>query len=284
MAFIAGAVIALIGVWLFYNRIQTNPARTFWGMVEQSLTTPSVTMQAQQAQGQDSIKQTMSLSLGPKNFAHSLVNINQGGIQVKTEVIGTPQADYTRYTSVRAGEEATGGRDLKTDGLVNVWAKSEPQLFGQSALGLGLSLGSVPVPIGQVTSQQRAEIIKEIKERTLYRVNFDKVKKDRKDGRLYYTYDVETAPFVYVQIMKLFASSIGVKTLDQIDPGEYRDLDTIKMQLTVDVRARQLSSVTYTQNNYTQSYSGYGVPDPTEPPAKHITMGELRGRFQAALQ
>lgn len=283
-AFIAGAIIGLTGLWLFCNRVQTNPERTFWGMVEQSLSTSSVTMQAFQSKGSDSMKQTTSLSLGSQNAARTRIDLKQSGVELVTDVIGTPDADYTRYVSVKASKEVTGGRNLNTKGLTDTWAKSDPQMFGQASLGLGLSLGSIPVPVGSLNSAQRAGIMKEMQERVLYRVDFGKVSKEHKDGRLLYAYDVETAPFVYVQIMKLFADNIGIKTIEQIDPENYRQLDTVKMRLTVDVRARHLKSVTFKANNYTQNYSSYGAPLKADIPGKTITLDELSGRFRQVLQ
>ncbi len=283
MAFISGAIIALIGVWLFFARVQTNPERTFWQTIRQGLATSSVTMQASQGGAGNSIKQTLALSLGSTNAARALVQIDQQGTKITSEVVATPEADYTRYLSITLGG-AAAAKQAEADKLEGLWAKSNPQLFGQASLGLGLSLGSIPVPMGEVTPEQRRELLKQIRERSLYRIDFANVKKEHKNGRLLYTYDVESAPFVYVQVMKLFARNIGISALEQVDPADYRELATVKMTMTIDVRARQLIAVTYPSSNYTQTYSAYGVPMEAEVPSKHIPIDDLSGRFQSVFQ
>jgi len=275
--FVLACAIAGLGIWLHHNRIATNPQRVFWSMVSQSLATSSVTVSSSQARDNDSVSQTLAFALGSTNAARSQVDIKQGDAQVVTEVIGTPQADYTRYLKVKPGSSAAAGK-VDQSKLINVWAKGDPQLFGQALLGLGLSLGSVPVPIGQVTGEQRAMLLKEIRERALYQIRFDKVHKAHRDGRLYYTYDVETMPFVYVQIMKMFARDIGIRSLENIDALEYRDLSKITMQLTVDVRAHRLTKAVY-KGGFTQTYGAYDVPVESTLPAKTIPLDELRKRF-----
>jgi hypothetical protein len=276
--FVLAFLIAGLGVWLHCNRIATNPQRVFWGMVSQSLATASVTVTSSQMNDKNSIKQTLAYALGSTNTARSRVEIKQPAAEVITEVIGTPKADYTRYIKAKPSYQAVANK-LDQSKLINVWAKSDPQLFGQALLGLGLSLGSVPVPIGQVTGEQRTALLKEIRERALYQTDFDKVGKFHKDGRLYYTYDIETTPFVYVQIMKMFAKDIGIRSLENIDALEYRDLAKIKMRLTVDVRAHRLTKAVYAKNNFTQDYGAYDVPVEAVLPAQTISLDELRKRF-----
>ena len=279
VVYIAAALIMALNVWLWCNRVQTNPERVFWNMVSQNLASSSVTVSGEQDSNGGTLKQTVALQLGEKNITHALVNVGQAGTKITTEVIGTPDADYTRYKSLETAQgKNTNGK------LINVWATTKPQLFGQTVLGLGLSLGSVPVPIANAHGAANDKILKQIKNSVMYQIDFKRVAKEHKDGRLLYTYDVKSAPFVYVEILKMIAEEVGIASLKHINPADYRDLQTISMKFTVDVRAQQLKKVSYDGSNYQQHYSSYGVPVDVEIPKKTITLEELQGRFQTASQ
>lgn len=275
--YIAATLITLICVWLWHNRIQTNPERVFWGMVSQQAASSSVTMSASQTSEANILKQTVALQLGAQNVARANVHLTQGSTSIVTEVIGTPEADYTRYTSVKT---ADAEQTAAVKNVTNQWAKGQPALFGQASLGLGLSLGSVPVPIANAQGKAQASVLKEIQERNLYKVDFTKVKKEQVNGRLLYTYPVTSEPFVYVQVLKLIGQQIGIKSLESIDPSEYRQLAPIKMHLTVDVRAHHLTKATYDDTGYSQSYTSYDVPVQADIPKATITMAELQKRLQ----
>ena len=280
MAFyVLAAIVMVASVWLWFNRIQTNPRRAFWSAISHSLSSSAVTVSASQTADGSTLQQKVALNLGSPNITHGRVTVIKGDTTIATEIIGTPKADYSRYVSISGGKQSA--TELAGKGILNVWAKSEPQLFGQTTLGVGLSLGSVPVPIANAHGAAHDTLLKDIKNRNLYQVNFNNVKKEQRDGRLLYTYEVSSAPFVYVEVLQLVAKQIGVTSIDSIEPGDYRELQNVKMHITVDVRAGHVVKVTFDGSNYAQQYSAYDVPSSAVIPAKTIPMDDLQKRLQS---
>lgn len=285
-----GVVLLLVSGYLWWTQIYLNPQRVFWGMIDNNLSTSGVTMEVSQKSGQSEIKQLIQMELGDTNRAHSLTTLKQGKTEVKTEIIGTKDTDYTRYRSIKTDQKNASGQPLNTAKVVDVWAKSAAveqsptqasgnQLFSQAVLGIGLPVGSVPVPIGKLSAQQREKLMQFIRNDTVYQTSFKNVKKERKDGRLLYTYDVKIQTILYVRLMKEFAKNVGLHELDQVDPNMYQSAEPLSVKLTVDAQSRQLAGVESSQGGYRQSYKGYGLPLDVALPTKTITTDELTQRL-----
>lgn len=245
-------------------------------------------MEMTQESGSNKLTQYVQMELGTTNKAHSLTNLTQGKTEVKTEVIGTPNADYTRYRSIKTDQKNSQGKPLDVSKVIGVWSKSDDteqtdtqssghQLFAQSVLGIGLPVGSVPVPTGEVSASQRQDLLQEMKSENLYSVSFKSkdVKKERKDGHLRYTYNVKIQTILYVRLMKEFAKDLGLHELDTVDPNTYQTAAPLSVKLTVDAYSRELVGVDNGQG-YTQTYSGYGLPLKVTVPSHPITTEQLQ--------
>jgi hypothetical protein len=287
--YVAGVLLLLVSGYLWWSRIYLDPQRVFWSMVDNSLSTKGVTTELNQESQGSSLKQIVQMELGTTNMAHSLTTLAQGNTEVKTEIIGTSEADYTRYRSIKTDQKNSQGKPLDVAKVEGIWARSDDvkqtetqssghQLFAQSVLGIGLPVGSVPVPIGEVTSGQREDLLRNMKNEGLYTISFKDVKKERKDGRLLYTYDAKIQTILYVRIMKEFARDLGLHELDAVDPNTYQAAQPLQVTLTVDAYSRQLVAVENGQG-YTQTYSGYGLPLKAKVPASYITSKELQDRL-----
>ncbi len=268
-----------------------NPERVFWGMIENSLATKGVTTEVSQTVGQGEIKQLVQFEAGTAKWAHSLSVLKNGNTEIKTEVIGTQAADYTRYRSIKTDQKNSEGKPIDAVKVLNVWSKSDDipqsatqssghQLLAQAVLGVGLPIGSVPVPIGALTPSQRADMVAYIRSSSVYTVSFDTkdVKKERKNGRLLYTYNVNIQTIPYARLMKEFAKNLGMHELDAVDPNAYQTNEPISIKFTVDAYAKHLAGVD-TGQGYKQAYKGHGLALHATPPDKYITAPELRQRI-----
>lgn len=268
-----------------------NPKRVFWSMLDNSLSTQGVTVEMLQQSGSDQLKQYTQMELGATDKAHALTILRQGTSEVRTEIIGTQNADYTRYLSIKTSQKGANGKPLDFSKVLKVWAKSDDsqqtttqsgghQQFAQAVLGIGLPVGSVPVPIGAVTSSQRQSLVGGIKGDGMYNVSFKDgdVKKERKNGRLLYTYSAKIQTILYVRYMKEFAKDLGFHELDSVDPNTYQSAAPLNVKLTVDAHSRQLVGVD-TGQGYTQTYSGYGLPLQVGVPGHPISSAELQRRL-----
>jgi hypothetical protein len=286
--YVGGVLLLLVSGYLWWSRVYLSPQRVFWSMVSNSLSTKGVTMEMTQASGDNKLTQYVQMELGTTNKAHSLTSLKQGNTEVKTEVIGTPSADYTRYRSIKTDQKNSQGKPLDVSKVLGIWSKSDDtqqtdtqssghQLFAQSVLGIGLPVGSVPVPIGEVSAGQRNALLREMKSENVYNVSFKSkdVKKERKNGKLVYTYDAKIQTILYVRIMKEFAKDLGLHELDSVDPNSYQSAAPLSVKLTVDAYSRELVGVDSGQG-FTQSYTGYGLPLNVEVPKNPISTQQLQ--------
>ncbi len=287
----AGVVLLVLMGYLWWTRVYLAPDRVFWGMVNTSLSTSGVTIETSQQTQQATIKQLVQVALGNTDEAHSLTTLTQNGTVVKTEIIGTKTADYTRYRSIQTNQKNQQGKPLDTSKVVGVWAKSDDtqqsatqasghQLFSQTVLGIGLPVGSVPVPIGNLSASERSSLLNMIHNENVYQTSFkrDDVRRQTKNGRLLYTYDTKIQTILYVRLMKEFAKDVGLHELDQVDPNAYQTAQPLDVKLTIDARSRELVGVDNGQG-YQQTYEGYGLPLQISLPQHPITTQELQNRL-----
>lgn len=278
----AGVLILLVGAWLWCHKLATNPERAFWRSIEQGLTISGVTTQAEQSNGQSTARQFSQYSFGASARSHTLTISEQEGTTVKNETIGLPKADYMRYFSIKTDQKKQDGTPLDFSKIIGVWAKgpeNKGQLFTQAVLGSSLPIGGMTIPLGNVAPEARSKLVKQLKDDVVYQVDFKKVKKSRKDGRLVYTYSVTVQPVAYAALMKQFAKLSGLHDLDELDPTSYKGQPSLKLQFAVDVRAGHVISVTSPTNGYTQSFTSYDVPVRIEAPKRTISLNELQQRL-----
>jgi hypothetical protein len=281
---LVGSALLLVGsglIWWF--AVQTQPRKVFDEMIEQSLSTNGVTIQAQQEGQASDVDYWLQLSLGSTNQARSLTRVTQGDSKVTTEVLGTLENDYTRYVSIETTQTDENGQPINTEDIQNVWAKSNSSLLAESALGLNLPLGALPVPIGNLQSEERAELLQHIKDNNVYRVDYDNVETKRQDGRLQYVYNVEVQVILYANLLKQFAKSVGLNNLDTLDPNSYSGTAPLELKMTVDVRSRHLVAVDVAVSetqSYSYTYGSYDIPLRNELPEQTITDVELQQRVQ----
>jgi hypothetical protein len=80
----------------------------------------------------------------------------------------------------------------------------------------------------------------------------------------------------YVALIKQYAKSIGLHDLDQLDPNNFKAQKAFKLKIVIDVRAKQIVSITAPTTGNQQTYSGYGIPVHVDIPKKTITSAQLQ--------
>lgn len=278
-----GVVLLVVAGAVWCYQVGKDPERVFWSMVNQSLTTNGVTVEVDQNRGQVSAHQFAQYSFGATNMSRSVTSVSQPGTKVKNESLGTQKADYTRYLAIATDQKNASGKVMDFSKVIGVWGKntedSTPQLFAQSALGIGLPLGGLAVPIGSLNPDARRELIDQIRHDELYKINFSKVKKERKDGRLLYTYTTTVKPVDYAGMMIRFAKAVGMHNLDDVQTANFVNQPEFDLTLTVDVRSRHLVAAETEGGAAKQTYSSYDVPVNVTAPAKTISFSALQQRL-----
>jgi hypothetical protein len=284
-----GCLLLVVSGWFWWDKILTNPTRVFYGMVDQGLATSSVTLRTMQDNGQTKAKQTVSYQTSPSYVAMSWSTLQQDNAgTVVTQIIGTPSADYARYTKIEVKNAPAGTILPDYSKIINKWVKTSEtktdglqvnaqrqQLYAQAVVGLGLPIGGMPVPLGNLPRDQRATLVKQIKKDDMYGIAKAKVTKTKLNGRLTYVYETKIKTASYVQFMKKFAKNEGLKELEEIDAQAYKSAQPLAVKMTVDVRAHRLVSVEQA-NGATQTYENYDVPLKVELPKNTITNEQLQ--------
>jgi hypothetical protein len=106
------------------------------------------------------------------------------------------------------------------------------------------------------------------------------MKRETRDGRSVYVYDVQVQLMPYVRMMQAFAKNLSLHDLDQSNPAAFQNSDPVKLRFVIDAAAHELREISYPSNNYTQTYSGFGLTKPIEIPTKTITVTTLQQRLQ----
>jgi len=285
--YVGGVVLLLIGGVFWCYKVNTDAKQVFWRTVEQSLATHGVTVNSQQTNNGATLHQAVQYSIGATNMTHTTTTISQPGTEVHNEVIGTPTADYTRYVSIKTDQKKANGGELDFSKILGVWSKGDPttaRVFEQSVLGTSLPLGGMGIPVAYTTPEVRAKLVPQMQHDVVYDIDFSKTKKERKDGRLLYTYEVSIQPVAYAAFMKQFGKEMGLHSLDQLDPNAYKSQQAVKMNITIDALARQLVSASVPDSDYVQTYSAYDVPVRLDLPKDPITSQELQQRLQQLQQ
>ncbi|MBX6333914.1 hypothetical protein IRY61_01045 [Candidatus Saccharibacteria bacterium] len=273
-------LIATFGFW--FIKTNTDPERVFWRAIERSMSTQGVTIEAEQSEGDATVKQVIRYSLGASNLSHSITTLSQNGTTVQNEMIGTPDTDYYRYLNVATDQTRADGSPIDFSNVIGVWTKSEEgagQSFAQALLGGSLPVGVLGVPIGNLSEEARDELIRQIQNDHVYEVAFDAVKKERKSSRMLYTYEVSIQPVAYVALIKQFAQTVGLHSLDDVDPGMYEGQQAFKLDVTIDVWANQVVRISDPATGNSQTYSGYDIPVQVRPPKDVISAEEMQKRL-----
>lgn len=262
--------------------MRSNPERTFYGMLDNSLKTRGVTRKVIQEGNGQRLEQTVQLSLEPQRAVLGKTHVSQEGLieaSVKTENISTPNEDFVRYTQIETDQKNSQGKQIDFNSLLNTWGRTDVaiqqqsgELYSESVLGL--------VPVGNLTPQARREVMKFIVDEKVYKFS-EGMRREIRDGRPVYTYSVEVAPKSYVTMLKLFAKNMGMKQLEAVNPEDYKDNGPLTFKLDVDVWSRQLVGVEYSGTGRVESLGGHGAKKAITLPEEFISIEALQSKLQS---
>jgi len=264
------AVIVLAVLW--FAKIYSNPERVFWGMISDSLSTPSVTKLTTQKSQSSVIDELTQLSFTPQPIVKDVKKLSQrsNGLTTKLtlESIATPTDTYQRYSFVDR-PAASGGRKVDYSKLYDLWLKnsgtgsSQNQLFNGSVIGIVLFANLPP--------QQREDLIKLMQKNQVYRVDFPHVLRSS-GGRRMYTYDVLVNLRNYSIVAKKFIKYLKLPATQNIDPNRYPAGSTVEVAMVVDVLSRQLNKIAYAATRTSETYHAHGAIVTINPPAQTVSL------------
>lgn len=265
-----------------------SPRHVFLTMLDNNLATESITRHTVQRANGQVVDQYIQLQFGRTNASRSLVTVKQpeegGESVVKSETIGTPQNDFSRYVSIKTTQKNSQGQPIDTSKVTGVWGKTDDskdgerantQYFQQGALGI--------VPFANLTSEQRQKLVNLMRDKKVYDVDFSKVKSVKEKGKSAFVYNVNISPKSYMIMIKQFTKYLGLSDMG-LDPSQYENSPPLKTEFTVDKLSRNLIKIHYTDSSQDETFSSYGLEQPISLPTKTISITELQKRVQDSLQ
>jgi hypothetical protein len=281
MALLVLATVFLFGAsgYYWYQNVFTNPDRVLSDMLDKSLQTTNIQREVDQSQGDSTLNQQMFVSFSPRLFSQSESNLSEittlGRTDVKTENIGTEDADFVRYTGIEIAGDRTG-RDFSK--ITGVWGKRENQpQSGQPVSFLRDSLFTA-VPFGNLNPAQRQEIKDEIKRVGLYQ--YSEAKREYSNGRPVIVYKIDLDPQALVTVLAKYAEVTGIDGGPELNPAMYQEAQKVPLNITVDLMSRHVSAIEFRGSNRLENYGTYNMIRDVELPKDTIDVNELQIRLQ----
>lgn len=279
---IGGVGIFAAGGYIWYNSIYTNPDRIFFGMINKSLETQSITRSVVQDEASRTETQQYLVTFSPTPIVQSRSTVEQidqtrNKSSVATETIGKNDVDYVRYTAINI-PQTEGEPQQNYSKLLNQWARREasPEQ-GQQAQFLNEAIFTF-VPFGNFSQENRAKLVDMMHEKKVYKLKDGAIKYN--SGRPIYEVNVSINPQGLISVLKEYASITGLGSMDQLDPAQYEDSNSFDVKMQIDLMSRHLRQINYPGDTRIETYMAYGLNRKVEPPKNTITLEELQSKLQ----
>lgn len=281
-------VVATIAVFIttgffWYREIYSDPKRVFWGAIDNALRTESVSRQVARDTDTQQPDQFLRLHTSPNQAVTGVNKYYQSGDRdmptLVTETIGVPEADYIRVVLLESTDPSKPSPDIS--GVKGKWADATPvglgeqrgQLYSQFALSI--------VPFGNLSREQRAELMNKMREAKVYDVDYSKVQRIDDHGRHTYSYEVAVNTEKYLVVLKQFAQYARLNQLEDIDPSQYREARPLYFKFMIDVASHQLIATQRAGGEVTR-YHAYGLRAPiVQAPRETMSLDELQQKLQS---
>jgi hypothetical protein len=272
-------LLAALAFYWWWNIVYTSPEAVFRGMLERNFKTSGFTRIIEVDEKGTQQKQISQIQSGVQNVAVSRIESrSEKGDTQTAEVIALPDADYVRYIELDYKNEAGEKQDFSK--AVNVWAR-QPSSGDLSQSYAQLTLFRTYFPMAAVSADERSELLKLIDQKTVYNVQYDKVKKEAIDGQRVYTYPVSVQMQAYTDLVMLFGESIGQQRItDKLDPAQSAGAEPAQIEVSVDIVSRRLVQVRYAgSDDVKERYTGFGIQKTIPIPEKYVSTVELQQRL-----
>lgn len=273
---VVGFVLFALVTAVWINIVHLNPRNVFNGMVSNNLAVTGYTREVNSDQQGMSSNEIGQIQTGGVNSIQTITTLERGDENVVTQSIGLDGAEFVKYNKISTSQKTSSGSNFDFSKVEGVWSKNDSA--GMSSSFQQLLLGIVPM--GNTSPEVRAKIKKFMKEHTVYATDFNTVKKEKRDGRQVYTYDIQIMPQTYIEMLKLYAPSVGLaEQVKELNPQDYAEAEPTSLTISIDAISRNLVEVKYPDSKRTEKYSGYGITKAIQTPSKTITSQELQKRI-----
>lgn len=284
VAVVVGASVVLLG-WVWWAQSYNKPQKAFEDMLDISLRTSGITRHITEKNGQGVLDQTTRVTFSGQSNARTTTILTQetgnGASKVVTETLGIALNDYVRYQAIDTNQTKMNGQPMDFKSILGVWGKSgspadttQPpaRLLNESLFGV--------VPFAELSHTARAGLLKTMKAKDVYHVDYGKVTSRRENGRPVFVYSVSINPASYIDMLKQFAKELGSNQLDGVNSSQFMGRPAQALEFSVDKLSHQLVRIHYANSNRDEAYSGYGLVEALNIPKNTISITELQNRLQ----
>jgi hypothetical protein len=275
------AIILIAGVIVWYKVVYANPDRVFWGMINNNLSTASVTKEIKQAGGSTTNNEDTQLTLSPTPQVRDIKEISSSSngttSKIKIESIGTATDTYQHYVLI--DQPAKNGKP-KPDysDVYKLWIKNSGNQQHETQLFNGVVYDAVL--FANMPAPERSKLIEYLQ--NAYHVDFANVIKDTNGGRKTYSYNVKVNLRNYAKAVNYYSKVLGLPNGGKLEPNNYKANDEIAISLKVDTLSRQLKQLQFLSSQSTESYVTYGIHADFQPPAHTVNYETLQKTVQKA--
>ena len=272
-------------VWLvaagtaWFYIIYQSPENVFKGMLNNNFSTNGYTKDTTTEQNGVQSRELAQLQLASGPTVQTLTSLSQGSDFVTTTTINKADATYVRYDNIKTSRKNPNGKQYDFKHVIGVWAKSEAATAGSNQAVAQMMLGLLPV--AKLTPSDRSYMLDQVERNNIFTPDYKTVKKQTKDGRLQYVYDVKVVPAPYIDMLKQFGKLAGLgDQVADLNPSDYKGQPATTISVTVDAKSRHLVSVgSPGQTTQSETYTSFGIVKPVTLPTKNITTDELQKRL-----
>jgi hypothetical protein len=214
-SFLATLIFGVLLVGLMFLNKPSSSDEVFNQAIENQLSAQNIYRSRTIEEGKSSQKQVTVVNFSNKEnpISHDLVEINnqsQGqDVQVITEGIGTPKADYIRYIKL----DGTGSKSASS--IIGKWAKNE-STSTQPAQFLDNAIFGSPLMTGPLSNSTRSFIMNEVTNNEAIKIKSVDTNA-QVDGKKVYKYTVDLNLKSYIPLYKKYLSELGLgKTAEKL--------------------------------------------------------------------
>jgi hypothetical protein len=290
IVFVVGLLIFAISGYFWYTRVFSSPTNVFWGMVDNNFKSYGMTRSITQENASQGLKQSQStrLMLGSQNISQGKTSIMQnnpqtGQVQIDTESIGTMSANYSKYTSINISKSASG-KQPDFSQFENIWAVENNIPTGQLNLIQAMFGTMGTVPFGHLDAASRHKLVNYMKSNEVYKFTDLGVRRENKNGRPVYTYDVSVDLPKAVASLIMFDKLSGLNKLQGIDPEQYAGGGAVPLQMSIDILTHDIVEVSYGGGAQKEQFSSSGAYVKARVPEQTVPVSELQQKIQEIFQ
>ncbi len=281
-----GIIALLVAGLAWWQHMANDPERAFWTMLDNSLSTSSVTRRITQTSQNGALDQVTRLSLGGQTYASSRTVVRQptasGADTVITETLGTTKNDYARYVSIDTNQRGQNNQPLNFSSVLGIWGKSPDAAKGQDSSAQFLN-GTIlgVVPFAPLSRDERHRVLQTMRDKNVFEINYSKVSYKTTDGRAAIVYPAEINASAYIATLKVFAHELGLTQLEGVNPANYSSSQAEKIEITVDKLSHQLLNINYVSEGRQEAYSGFGLQKNVKVPGSTVPIADLQQHLQS---